>query len=198
MASYRNNFTFASFPSALQLKVSSGLLNNLPPFFDAMVDGCLGKRHFPLPVLLVPCRLTLLTQQTKGPIAESAWIQISLMSISVQSIQLRLNIRFLNNLVFMVWGCCLTPNLQLGGPGYPSSSGSLSGMDGPSSSYATTSIALRVSRALKPHHHDKAETPSVWNFTVTLLVLYKACWQPVGWCRPVGVRTHSRLLSLTR
>jgi hypothetical protein len=33
------------FPSALQLRVSFGVLNNLPAFFDAMVDGCLGKRH---------------------------------------------------------------------------------------------------------------------------------------------------------
>jgi hypothetical protein len=61
-----------SFPSALQLTVSFDLLNNLPPFFDAMDDGCLSKRHFPLPVLLVPCRLTMLTQQTEGPIAEPA------------------------------------------------------------------------------------------------------------------------------
>jgi hypothetical protein len=30
------------------------------------------------------------------------------------------------------------------------------------SSYATAGIALRVSGALKPHHHDKAETPSVY------------------------------------
>jgi hypothetical protein len=29
------------------------------------------------------------------------------------------------------------------------------------SSYATTGIALRVSGALKTHHHDKVETPSV-------------------------------------
>jgi hypothetical protein len=29
------------------------------------------------------------------------------------------------------------------------------------SSYATAGIALRVSGALKPHHHDKVETPSV-------------------------------------
>jgi hypothetical protein len=29
------------------------------------------------------------------------------------------------------------------------------------SSYATAGIALRVSGALKPHHHDKMETPSV-------------------------------------
>jgi hypothetical protein len=34
-------------------------------------------------------------------------------------------------------------------------------MDAPTSSYATAGIALRVSGALKPHHHDKAEKPSV-------------------------------------
>jgi hypothetical protein len=34
-------------------------------------------------------------------------------------------------------------------------------MGAPTSSYATTSIALKVSGALKPHHHDKVETPSV-------------------------------------
>jgi hypothetical protein len=28
------------------------------------------------------------------------------------------------------------------------------------SSYVTAGIALRVSGALKPHHHDKVETPS--------------------------------------
>jgi hypothetical protein len=71
-ATFCNYFTVPAFPSALQLKVSFGLLNNQPPYFDAMVDGCLGKRHFPLPVLLVPCRLTMLTQQTKGPIADPA------------------------------------------------------------------------------------------------------------------------------
>jgi hypothetical protein len=38
----------------------------------------------------------------------------------------------------------------------------LSGMDAPTSSYATAGIALRVSGALKPHHHDKVETQSVW------------------------------------
>jgi hypothetical protein len=37
----------------------------------------------------------------------------------------------------------------------------LSGIDGPTSSYATAGIALRVSGALKPHHHDKVETPSM-------------------------------------
>jgi hypothetical protein len=34
-------------------------------------------------------------------------------------------------------------------------------MGGPTSSYTTTGIALRVSGALKPHHHHKVETPSV-------------------------------------
>jgi hypothetical protein len=29
------------------------------------------------------------------------------------------------------------------------------------SSYAVAGITLRVSGALKPHHHDKVETPSV-------------------------------------
>jgi hypothetical protein len=37
----------------------------------------------------------------------------------------------------------------------------LSGMGDPTSSYATTGIALRVSGALKPHQQDKVETPSV-------------------------------------
>jgi hypothetical protein len=31
----------------------------------------------------------------------------------------------------------------------------------PTSSYATTGIALRVSGELKIHHHDKVETPSM-------------------------------------
>jgi hypothetical protein len=34
-------------------------------------------------------------------------------------------------------------------------------MDGPTSSYAIAGIALRVSGALKPHHYNKVETPSV-------------------------------------
>jgi hypothetical protein len=34
-------------------------------------------------------------------------------------------------------------------------------MGAPTSSYATAGIALRVSGALKPHHHDKVEIPSV-------------------------------------
>jgi hypothetical protein len=34
-------------------------------------------------------------------------------------------------------------------------------MGDPTSNYATAGIALRVSGALKPHHHDKVETPLV-------------------------------------
>jgi hypothetical protein len=37
----------------------------------------------------------------------------------------------------------------------------LSGMGDPTSSYAIASIALRASGAIKPHHHDKVETPSL-------------------------------------
>jgi hypothetical protein len=37
-------------------------------------------------------------------------------------------------------------------------------MGGPTSSYATAGIALRLSGALKPHHHDKVEIPSVRRF----------------------------------
>jgi hypothetical protein len=37
----------------------------------------------------------------------------------------------------------------------------LYGMGDPTNSYATAGIALRVSRVLKPHHHDKVETSSV-------------------------------------
>jgi hypothetical protein len=37
----------------------------------------------------------------------------------------------------------------------------LSGMGGPTSSYATAGIALRVTGALKTHYYDKVETPSV-------------------------------------
>jgi hypothetical protein len=40
-------------------------------------------------------------------------------------------------------------------------------MDDPNSSYATAGIALRVSGALKPHHHDKVEIPSAGLFVTT-------------------------------
>jgi hypothetical protein len=49
-------------------------------------------------------------------------------------------------------------------------------MSAPTSSYATAGIALRVSGALKPHHHDKVETPSVGFFycrIMKILSLYK-------------------------
>jgi hypothetical protein len=39
----------------------------------------------------------------------------------------------------------------------------LSGMVDSTNSYATAGIALRVSAALKAHHYDKVETPSVGN-----------------------------------
>jgi hypothetical protein len=40
-------------------------------------------------------------------------------------------------------------------------------MGDPTSSYTTAGIALRVSAALKPHHHDKVETPSVGQIIFT-------------------------------
>jgi hypothetical protein len=40
-------------------------------------------------------------------------------------------------------------------------------MGDPTSSYATAGIALRVSGALKPYHHDRVETQSV-GLTTTL------------------------------
>jgi hypothetical protein len=50
----------------------------------------------------------------------------------------------------------------------------LSGMGDPTNSYATVGIALRVSGALKPHNHDKVETPSVGKF---LAVKHKTSYQ---------------------
>jgi hypothetical protein len=40
-------------------------------------------------------------------------------------------------------------------------------MGGSSSSYATAGIALRISGALKPHHHDQVEIPSVGPMNIT-------------------------------
>jgi hypothetical protein len=40
-------------------------------------------------------------------------------------------------------------------------------MGASTSSYATAGIALKVSGALKPHHHDKVETPSVGWYGIT-------------------------------
>jgi hypothetical protein len=45
-------------------------------------------------------------------------------------------------------------------------------MGAPTSSYSTARIALRVSGALKPHHHDKVETPSVGIEIAYLLSLH--------------------------
>jgi hypothetical protein len=42
----------------------------------------------------------------------------------------------------------------------------LSGLGGPTSSYATAGIALRVSGALKPHHHDKVRIESVGKLSI--------------------------------
>jgi hypothetical protein len=44
----------------------------------------------------------------------------------------------------------------------------LSFMGDSSSSYATAGIGLRVSGALKPHHHDKVETPLVGYLYLTI------------------------------
>jgi hypothetical protein len=41
-------------------------------------------------------------------------------------------------------------------------------MGAPTSTYATAGIALRISAALKPHHHDKVETPSAGNYEIYL------------------------------
>jgi hypothetical protein len=79
----------------------------------------------------------------------------------IHSIHPRLIIWFLNNLVF--YGVRLlasrpTPNLEDQSiPIRLAPTLDLSGMGDPTSSYATAGIALRVSRALKPHHHDKVE-----------------------------------------
>jgi hypothetical protein len=51
-------------------------------------------------------------------------------------------------------------------------------MSVPTSSYATAGIALRVSGALKPHHHDKVETPSMGkNEITTAQKLYLLCYR---------------------
>jgi hypothetical protein len=44
-------------------------------------------------------------------------------------------------------------------------------MGDPTSSYATAGIALRVSGALKLHHHDKVETPSVGTAVIVIVFL---------------------------
>jgi hypothetical protein len=80
---------------------------------------------------------------------------------------------FLNNLIFTVWGC--QPHAQ---PPIWRTRVSLfvwllpldvSGLGGPTSCCATASVALRVSGALKPHHHDKVGIASV-GVTLSLFV----------------------------
>jgi hypothetical protein len=48
-------------------------------------------------------------------------------------------------------------------------------MGGPTSSYATADIALRVSGALKPHHHDKVRSTANYELDNS------AKWLHVGW-----------------
>jgi hypothetical protein len=94
----------------------------------------------------------------------------------------RLIIRFLNNLVFTVWGCY--PHDQP--PTWRTRVSlffwllplDLSGMCGPTSSYATVGIAIGVSGALRLHHHDKVEILSVgiWNIN-TFIVVISSFWR---------------------
>jgi hypothetical protein len=44
----------------------------------------------------------------------------------------------------------------------------LTGKGGPTSSYFTAGIALRVSGALKLHHHDMVKPPSVGNTLIRI------------------------------
>jgi hypothetical protein len=98
-----------SFPSALQLRVTFGLLNNLPPFFCPSEADCqVFEQFYFYGVKLLASRTTP--------------------NLEDQGIHLR-----------------LAPT----------------GMGDSTSTYATAVIALRVSGAPKPHHHDKVETPSV-------------------------------------
>jgi hypothetical protein len=52
----------------------------------------------------------------------------------------------------------------------------LSGMGDYPSSYATAGIALRVLGALKPHHHDKMETPSVGIMIMYVCIIFLVCF----------------------
>jgi hypothetical protein len=46
-------------------------------------------------------------------------------------------------------------------------------MGDPTNSYATAGIALRVSGALKPHHHVKVETLSVGILLGLIMIYFK-------------------------
>jgi hypothetical protein len=59
----------------------------------------------------------------------------------------------------------------------------LTGKGGPTSSYATAGIVLRVSGALKPHHHDKVEIPLVGYIAGLLLrIISKNTLPAASWC----------------
>jgi hypothetical protein len=49
----------------------------------------------------------------------------------------------------------------------------LSGLGGPTNSYATGGIALRVSGALKPHRHDKVGIASVGIIVIIIIIIIK-------------------------
>jgi hypothetical protein len=96
-------------------------------------------------------------------------------SFPIHFIHPRLIIWVLNNLVFTVWGCrshaqphTWRTRVSLFVWLLPLD---LSGMGDSTSSYATACIALGISGALKPHHHDKVETPSVG------LYMYYSDWK---------------------
>jgi hypothetical protein len=67
-------------------------------------------------------------------------------------------------------------------------------MGAPISSYSTAGIAPRISGALKPHHHDKVETPSVSKYAQifqdvsSLQVFGQKCWGE-------GVRGHKKKIN---
>jgi hypothetical protein len=68
-------------------------------------------------------------------------------------------------------------------------------MGDPTSSYATASIALRVSGALKPNHHDTVETPSAWLRPLQLqLILHESFYNRryLGWCTDVCKQTINK------
>jgi hypothetical protein len=43
-------------------------------------------------------------------------------------------------------------------------------MGDPTSSYATAGIALSISGVLKPHHHDKVETPLAGSSNIIMII----------------------------
>jgi hypothetical protein len=63
------------------------------------------------------------------------------------------------------------------------------GMGGPTGSYATAGIALRVSGALKPHHHDKVEIPLVGSVQYIVSSKQKKLLPEDGLARPKHVVT---------